>query len=56
MSRCEQARQILAFRAHQEVNSSGFFSSRSGNSLMILFHQYRYLKKPEKKMSDGDGF
>ena len=34
---------------------SEFFSSRGGNSLMVLFDQYRYLKQP-KQMCDWDGF
>ena len=47
--------QIAGFRVHQLAKSSGFFSPRGGNSFVILFDQYRYLKQPEK-IFDGDGF
>ena len=50
-----QPTQIAGFRVHQLVKSSGFFSPRGGNSFVILFDQYRYLKQPEK-IFDGDGF
>ena len=49
-----QPTQIPTFHAHQLVKSSGFFSPRGGNSFVILFDQYRYLKQP-KKICDGDG-
>ena len=37
-----QVRQIFTFRAHQQVNSSGFFSPQAENSLMVLFDQNRW--------------
>ena len=49
---------ILSCHCKQTARPGVFLSpppSRGGNLLMVLFDQYRYLKKP-KNMCDWDGF